>query len=97
MALVDTTGTGTSYPIILQSRKAFVSSEPWKKFKASLVSAVRFGATVNLAGSAEAIGETVIRVNWENLTTRTKGYACGTDSWSVAAGPLRGKATHRTD
>jgi hypothetical protein len=55
---------------------------------------VTSAATVALAGSAEAIGETVTRVSWENLTTRAKGVALGTDSWSVAAVPLRGNATN---
>ena len=55
---------------------------------------VTSSATVALAGSAEAIGQTVTRVSWENLTTRAKGDALGTDSWSVAAVPLRGNATN---
>ena len=55
---------------------------------------VTSAATVALAGSAEAIGETVTRVSWENLTTRAKGDALGTDSWSVAAVPLKGNATN---
>lgn len=55
---------------------------------------VTSAATVGLAGSAEAMGETVTRVSWENLTTRAKGDALGTDSWSVAAVPLRGNATN---
>ena len=55
---------------------------------------VTSAAAVNLAGSAEAIGETVTRVSWENLTTLAKGIALGTDSWSVAAVPLRGNATN---
>jgi predicted esterase len=55
---------------------------------------VTSAATVALAGSAEPIGETVTRVSWENLATRAKGDALGTDSWSVAAVPLRGNATN---
>jgi len=55
---------------------------------------VTSSATVDLAGAAESIGQTVTRVNWENLTTRAKGDALGTDSWSVAAVPLRGNATN---
>jgi hypothetical protein len=55
---------------------------------------VTSSATVNLAGAAETIGEVVTRVSWENLTTRAKGDALGTDSWSVAAVPLRGNATN---
>ena len=55
---------------------------------------VTSAATVGLAGSAEAMGETVTRVSWENLTTRAKGAALGTDSWSVGAVPLRGNATN---
>ncbi|MHC1762880.1 MAG: hypothetical protein AB9869_01050 [Verrucomicrobiia bacterium] len=55
---------------------------------------VTSSATVDLAGSAEAIGEAVTRVSWESLTTRAKGDALGTDSWSVAAVPLRGNATN---
>jgi predicted esterase len=50
--------------------------------------------TVDLGGSAEAIGGSVTRVSWENLTTRAKGDALGTDSWSMAAVPLRGNATN---
>jgi hypothetical protein len=50
--------------------------------------------TVDLAGSAEAIMEAGARVSWENLTTRAKGDAFGTDFWSVAAVPLRGNATN---
>ena len=34
---------------------------------------VTSAATVDLAGSAEDIGEKVTRVSWENLTTRAKG------------------------
>src|SRR6185503_198771 len=55
---------------------------------------VTSAATVNLAGSAEAIGQTVTRVRWENLTTLAQGVALGTDSWSVAAVPLRSNATN---
>jgi len=55
---------------------------------------VTSSATVDLAGSAERMGETVTRVSWENLTTRVKGDALGTDSWSVVAVPLRGNATN---
>ena len=33
-------------------------------------------------------------MSWENLTTRAKGDALGTDSWTVAALPLRGNATN---
>jgi len=55
---------------------------------------VTSAATVTLAGSAEPIGETVTGVSWENLATRAKGVALGTDSWSVAAVPLRGNATN---
>jgi predicted esterase len=55
---------------------------------------VTSAATVDLAGSAETIGEPVTRVNWENVTTRVKGDALGSDSWSVAAVPLRGNATN---
>jgi predicted esterase len=55
---------------------------------------VTSAATVALAGAAETIGETVTRVSWENLTTRAKGVALGTDSWSVAAVPLKGNATN---
>jgi poly(3-hydroxybutyrate) depolymerase len=55
---------------------------------------VTTSATVDLAGSAEAMGEIVSRVSWENLTTRAKGDAFGADSWSVAAVPLRGNATN---
>ena len=55
---------------------------------------VTSAATVALAGSAEAIEETVTGLSWENLTTRAKGAALGTDSWSVAAVPLRANATN---
>jgi predicted esterase len=55
---------------------------------------VTSSATVDLAGSAESFGQTVTRVSWENLTTLAKGDALGTDSWSVAAVPLRGNATN---
>jgi poly(3-hydroxybutyrate) depolymerase len=50
--------------------------------------------TVSLAGSAAAVGEAVTGVNWENLTTRAKGDALGTDSWSVATVPLRANVTN---
>jgi len=55
---------------------------------------VTSSATVDLAGSAQAIWETVTRVSWENLTTRAKGDAFGTDSWSVTAVPLKGNVTN---
>jgi poly(3-hydroxybutyrate) depolymerase len=55
---------------------------------------VTSSATVDLAGAAETTGETVTRVSWENLTTRARGDALGTDSWTVAAVPLRGNATN---
>lgn len=55
---------------------------------------VTSAATVDLAGAAETLGEEVTRVSWENLTTRAKGDARGTDFWSVAAVPLRGNATN---
>jgi predicted esterase len=55
---------------------------------------VTSAATVDLAGSAETSGEPVTRVSWENLTTRAKGDALGTDSWSVATVPLKGNATN---
>lgn len=55
---------------------------------------VTSSATVDLAGAAQAIGEPVTRVSWENLTTRAQGDALGTDSWTVVAVPLGGNATN---
>jgi predicted esterase len=60
----------------------------------SQVRMVTSDPTVALAGSAAAVGETVTHVGWENLTTRARGDALGSDSWNVAAVPLRGNSTN---
>jgi predicted esterase len=49
---------------------------------------------VPLAGSAESVYQAVTRVSWENLSTGVKRDALGTESWKVAAVPLRVNATN---
>jgi len=94
-------GPGLMSPVIhdwlMAQRRGVASVERPRLSITTPISQERFvtsATTVNLAGSAEAIGETVTRVSWENLTTRARGDALGTDSWSVAAVPLRGNATN---
>jgi predicted esterase len=94
-------GAGNMSPVIhdwlMAQRRGVVSIERPRLSITTPISQERFvtsAATVDLAGSAETIGETVTRVSWENLTTRAKGDALGTNSWSVAALPLRGNATN---
>ncbi len=94
-------GAGDMSPVIhdwlMAQRRGVASIERPHLSITSPISQERFvtsAATVDLSGSAETIGETVTRVSWENLTTRAKGDALGTDSWSVAAVPLRGNATN---
>jgi poly(3-hydroxybutyrate) depolymerase len=94
-------GQGDMSPVIhdwlMAQRRGVASVERPRLSITTPISQDRFvtsAATVDLAGSAEAIGQTVTRVNWENLTTGARGDALGTDSWSVAAVPLRGNATN---
>jgi predicted esterase len=97
----DGIGQGDMSPVIhdwlMAQRRGVASLEGPRLSITTPISQERFvtsAATVDLAGAAETIGETVTRVSWENLTTRAKGDALGTDSWSVAAVPLRGNATN---
>ena len=94
-------GAGDMSPVIhdwlMAQRRGAPSVERPRLSITTPISQERFvtsAAAVDLAGSAEPIGQTVTRVSWENLTTRSKGDALGTDSWSVAAVPLRGNATN---
>ena len=94
-------GAGDMSPVIhdwlMAQRRGVASVERPRLSITTPISQERFvtsATTVALAGSAEAIGETVTRVRWENLTTRVKGDAVGTNSWSVAAVPLRANATN---
>ena len=93
-------GQGNMSPAIhdwlMAQRRGVASVERPRLSITTPISQERFvtsAATVDLAGSAEAMGETVTRVSWENLTTRAKGNALGTDSWSASV-PLRGNATN---
>jgi predicted esterase len=45
-------------------------------------------ANVSLAGSAEASGQTVTQVTWQNVANKTKGDAAGANTWSATAIPL---------
>jgi poly(3-hydroxybutyrate) depolymerase len=94
-------GAGDMSPVIhdwlMAQRRGVASVERPRLSITTPISQERFvtsAATVDLAGSAESIGQTVTRVSWENLTTLARGVALGTDSWSVAAVPLRGNATN---
>ncbi len=94
-------GAGNMSPVIhdwlMAQRRGVVSIERPRLTTTTPISqgrVVTSAATVDLAGSAESIGETVTRVSWENLTTRAKGDALGTSSWSVKAVPLRSDATN---
>ena len=44
--------------------------------------------TLSLAGSAEALGQNISRVAWENITTGGTGVASGSNLWSVTGVPL---------
>jgi poly(3-hydroxybutyrate) depolymerase len=50
--------------------------------------------TLNLAGFAGALGQTVTKVAWENTSSNTKGNASGTNAWSVTGIPLRASSTN---
>ncbi len=98
---VDGIGAGRMSPVIhdwlMAQRRGVASVERPLLSITTPISQELFvtsAATVDLAGSAEAIEQTVTRVSWENLTTRVKGVALGTNSWSVAAVPLRGNVTN---
>ncbi len=45
-------------------------------------------ATLNLAGSAEALGQAVASVSWENTANGKRGAAVGTNTWSAIGIPL---------
>lgn len=47
-----------------------------------------FDTTVNISGSANALGEPVTTVAWENVTNGRKGVASGTNIWSITGIPL---------
>jgi poly(3-hydroxybutyrate) depolymerase len=94
-------GPGLMSPVIhdwlMAQRRGVASVERPRLSITTPISQERFvtsAATVDLAGSAEAIEQTVTRVSWENLTTGARGDALETDSWSVAGVPLRGNATN---
>jgi len=94
-------GAGNMSPVIhdwlMAQRRGVPSVERPRLSITTPISQERFvtsAATVDLAGSAEAIGQTVTRVSWENQTTLAKGDALGTDSWNVASVPLKGNATN---
>ena len=94
-------GAGNMSPVIhdwlMAQRRGVISIEGPRLSIATPATQERIvtsASTVDLVGSAETVEETVIRVNWENLTTRAKGDALGTDSWNVEAVPLRGNATN---
>jgi poly(3-hydroxybutyrate) depolymerase len=98
---LDGIGAGRMSPVIhdwLMAQRRGVASVERPHLSITIpISDERFvtsATTVDLAGSAEAIGQTVTRVSWENLTTGARGDTIGTDSWSVAAVPLSGNATN---
>jgi hypothetical protein len=51
-------------------------------------------ASLNLAGSAQAMSENITRVAWENITSKTKGDASGTNLWSATGIPLLADKTN---
>ena len=51
-------------------------------------------ASLNLAGSAQAMSENITRVAWENITSKTKGVASGTNLWSATGIPLLADKTN---
>jgi predicted esterase len=51
-------------------------------------------ASVSLAGSAEALGQTVTRVTWQNTANKTQGDALGTNTWSATGIPLLADKTN---
>jgi len=50
--------------------------------------------SLNLAGSAEAPGQNVTRVTWENKTNRKTGLAVGTNLWNATGIPLMADKTN---
>jgi hypothetical protein len=51
-------------------------------------------ASISLAGSAEALGQAVTRVTWQNTANKTKGDALGTNTWSAMGIPLLADKTN---
>jgi hypothetical protein len=51
-------------------------------------------ASIDLAGCAEALGQTVTAVAWENLANGARGSAVGTNTWAVTGIPLLADRTN---
>ena len=51
-------------------------------------------ATVNLAGSAAALGQPVTSVTWTNVADNIKGTASGSNTWTVTGIPLQVNKTN---
>ena len=51
-------------------------------------------ASIDLAGCAEALGQTVSAVAWENLANGARGSAVGTNTWAVTGVPLLADRTN---
>jgi len=51
-------------------------------------------ATVNLAGSAAALGQAVTLVSWTNLADNVKGTATGSNTWTATGIPLVANKTN---
>jgi poly(3-hydroxybutyrate) depolymerase len=55
----------------------------------------RTGASsLNLAGTAGALGRAITKVNWTNFANNAKGVAAGTNSWNATGIPLSAGATN---
>jgi hypothetical protein len=52
------------------------------------------GASLNLAGSAEALGQTVTEVAWTNFANSAKGIALGASVWTATNIPLVANRTN---
>ena len=50
--------------------------------------------TLNLAGSAQALGQPIIRVTWTNTVNKTGAIADGTNAWTAQAIPLTADKTN---
>jgi predicted esterase len=79
-----------------QRRNPTVTNEPLLSIASPTEQPVHLtgAAKLDVAGSAGALGETIIGVSWTNLANNTKGIATGNNAWSVTGIPLLANKTN---
>jgi len=81
---------------LAQRRGTVVTNEPLLAITSPTPAAsfTTAAATLDLAGSAAALGQPVTLVTWTNLANNVKGTASGTNAWSVTGIPLVANKTN---